>query len=691
MKKNNLRAGFVYLTMLFSLLLIFSVFCICCTSDEQDDLPKTKLLLGDGFGIGKTTLLVQDLDSARNYFTDVLGFSMPTPDKYDKGLFDSTLSASVHFEDFTSFDLLSTKDSTENLPIETANLFKNKRLGLYSFSTSSVDTTIKWLHAQEFKTDSIKTGRADNEVAKGWDWDDGGPQWRSLDFEKQEYLPSFIEYAGLPYEAIQAEWKPAAWRKYYESNPNGVVSIMALQVVVADLKASITEFEKMGLTLLESKDNFARFSIAHDQELYITTPASSDDALSKILKTNGQGVYSIRFGIKNLKETEDYLKKNLSPKAMAMDTVQKKLTVSKEFAYGIELEFIEESKENAAIAKIFDYKEGSKLDSTSLTYASDVYTKYCALCHGKDREGYAADNAPSLKSYSLMATTLKPKSSYNYLAHTIEYGREGTAMAPYAKSQGGPLDGEDIDLLLFWLHELSGVEKPIELSTEPIKGDINLGKTLFAKNCATCHGTKGEGTSAPALANPMLLATASDAFLHYTISEGREGTPMRAFKDSLSKKEINALTAYLRSRASGWNAPSPISVADPLPENYVLNPDNKAPKFDLREGKYVSAKQLLKALQDSTRMIILDARSKAAWQQTHIPGAISVPYYAEPDKFIKNLPNDNTMIVAYCACPHAASSRVINTLKRYGYKHTAVLDEGILVWTQRGYPVEYGK
>ncbi len=30
-------------------------------------------------------------------------------------------------------------------------------------------------------------------------------------------------------------------------------------------------------------------------------------------------------------------------------------------------------------------------------------------------------------------------------------------------------------------------------------------------------------------------------------------------------------------------------------------------------------------------------------------------------------------------------------LKCYGYKHTAVLDEGILVWAQMGYPVQYGK
>jgi cbb3-type cytochrome c oxidase subunit III len=425
--------------------------------------------------------------------------------------------------------------------------------------------------------------------------------------------------------------------------------------------------------------------------LYITTPKSPTDELSKILNSRGPGVYSICFNIKNLKETRGSLKKKLVAKAMLVDTVQNKLTVLKEYAYGIQLEFIEESKHDATLAKIYDFNDTTKMNTASVWYAADLYKKYCALCHGKDRQGYAADNAPSLRSHALLATTIEPRASYNFLVHTIKYGRSGTAMGPYAKNQGGPLDGEDIELLLRWLREAASVKKPIKLDLEPVIGNADLGKTLYVKHCATCHGKKGEGITAPALANPMLLATASDAFLHYTITNGRDGTPMPAFKDSLSKNEINAVTAYLRSRASGWNAPAPVTVAEPKPEDYVLNPKNKSPKFTLRENLYVSAKQLLKAMKDSTKMVILDARSTAGWQQSHIPGAVSVPYYKEPDKFIKDIPKDNTMIVVYCACPHAASTGVVNTLKRNGYKNTAILDEGILVWAQMGYPIQYGK
>ena len=565
---------------------------------------------------------------------------------------------------------------------------------VYSLYTSSIDTTRNWLNAQGFKIDSPQAGRVTTEIAKGWDWDDGGPQWRSIAFNTSNpsaYLPGFIEIVGMPYQDIQSEWKPYSWRKYYDEHPNGVVGISQLQIVVSDLKSARKEFKKMGLWELEANDSSASFKIAHNHQLLLITPKIPGDDADKFLKSRGEGVYAIRFEVKNLKATQDTLKKNLPAKALVADTVSKLLTVKKEYTHGVQFEFMEESKEQSALAKIYSFKEGTKLDTASLQYASGIYSKYCALCHGKNREGYAADFAPSLRSHTLMATTQLPRASYNFLSHTISYGRTGTAMAPYAKSQGGPLDSDDIELLIQWMHELSGVKKPIEMSTKPVIGNVALGKTLYGKHCASCHGQKGEGIRAPALGNPMLLATASDAFLRYTISEGRDSTPMPSFKDSLTKAEINAITAYVRSRASGWDAPEAVAVSKPLPKDYIINPKNKTPVFTLREGLYVPAEQLVKALKDSSRMIMLDARSEAAWHQSHIPGAISVPYYKEPDKFIKDIPKDSTLIVVYCACPHAASSQVVNTLKRFGYKHTAILDEGILVWAQRGYPVQNGQ
>jgi len=418
----------------------------------------------------------------------------------------------------------------------------------------------------------------------------------------------------------------------------------------------------------------------------LVTSQSPEDEISRFLKTRGSGVFAITFEVEHLDSTRAFLKKGLSDHALVFDSLQNAVTVLKDYAYGVQLEFVQEPESQATFAKQLMIGE-TLLDSTATKHAASLYTKYCALCHGKNREGYAADNAPSLRSHSLMSTT---KSS-NFLRYTIQYGRANTAMAGYYKKQGGPLEYIEIELILQWLYEASGVEKPVELSRESVSGNVELGEVIYAKNCAACHGVNGEGISAPALGNPMLLATATDAFLQYAIKEGRDGTPMPAFKDSLTEVDINNVTAYLRSRASGWDKPKGASVTLPKPENYVLNPNNKVLNFELRDNRYVSAKQVYQALQDSARIVLLDARSTVAWKQTHIPGAIPVPYYEEPDTFVPHMPNDSTWIVVYCACPHAASSRVVNTLKRHGFKKTAILDEGILVWSQLGYPVQHGQ
>ena len=55
---------------------------------------------------------------------------------------------------------------------------------------------------------------------------------------------------------------------------------------------------------------------------------------------------------------------------------------------------------------------------------------------------------------------------------------------------------------------------------------------------------------------------------------------------------------------------------------------------------------------------------------------------------VARLPRDGTFIVAYCGCPHAASGRVVDALRERGFENTAVLDEGVLVWRDLGYPVE---
>ena len=127
-----------------------------------------------------------------------------------------------------------------------------------------------------------------------------------------------------------------------------------------------------------------------------------------------------------------------------------------------------------------------------------------------------------------------------------------------------------------------------------------------------------------------------------------------------------------------------VAALEKLP--IVINPKGQTPSFTLRAGRFVGVDQVKAALDKKQRMIIIDARSPSDFIASHIPGAISNGYYDRAG--LDRLKDDGTWIIAYCACPHHASGEVVDELRRRDFKNTAVLDEGILYWRQRGYPLQ---
>ncbi len=312
--------------------------------------------------------------------------------------------------------------------------------------------------------------------------------------------------------------------------------------------------------------------------------------------------------------------------------------------------------------------------------AERLYATYCALCHGADARGYAADHAPSLVNPSFLAAA-----DDQYLAKSIAYGRPGTAMAGYGTEVGGPLDPEAVRRLVAWLREQG---PPAETLPTVARGDARRGAQVYAKDCQPCHGdrdTRGEGTH---LANPVFLTQASDAFLRHAIVHGRPGTPMKAWAGRLSDSQIDDVVAHVRSFAGATvqAAAAPRLLSPPTgQEPLVVNPDGEAPSFTLRDGRFVPARQVAEALAAGRKLIVIDARSPSDWMRSHIPGSLSVPYY--DFRRLDALDNDGTWVVTYCACPHHASGEVVDELRRRGFAHTAVIDEGILEWQRRGYPM----
>lgn len=310
------------------------------------------------------------------------------------------------------------------------------------------------------------------------------------------------------------------------------------------------------------------------------------------------------------------------------------------------------------------------------TRGAALYAKYCALCHGPDAKGYAADNAPSLVSPQFLSGA-----DDAFIVNSIALGRPDTAMAAYAKEAGGPLSTQDMEDIVAFLRQHGPAHvTPIA----HLGGSARKGAAIYSASCASCHGDRRTRGTAIHLANQTFLGLASDAFLFDGIARGRDGTPMKAYAGELGPGEIADVVAYLRSWSSG-PPPALVRPRGGVAEGpIVLNPDGEPPAFDLRDQTYVPVDEVKRALDEKRRIVIVDARVPSDWEREHITGAISAPHY-EPAA-LDRIPNDGTWVIAYCACPHHASGEVVTALRKRGYPHTAVLDEGVLVWKQRGYP-----
>jgi cytochrome c oxidase cbb3-type subunit III len=90
--------------------------------------------------------------------------------------------------------------------------------------------------------------------------------------------------------------------------------------------------------------------------------------------------------------------------------------------------------------------------------------------------------------------------------------------------------------------------------------------TLYAENCAGCHGAVGRGGASIALANPVYLAIIDENAMHNVVANGVRGTSMPAFAQSagglLTDGQIKVITSGIFSRwgrkgvLDGTNPPS---------------------------------------------------------------------------------------------------------------------------------------
>lgn len=185
---------------------------------------------------------------------------------------------------------------------------------------------------------------------------------------------------------------------------------------------------------------------------------------------------------------------------------------------------------------------------------AQLYLANCQVCHGERGEGRAG------ATLSAIYGGISPD---EFLRETIARGVEGTFMPAWSEANGGPLTDSQINDLTAYIESWgTTVEPPVPLPPRPeqnippvaeVSGDPNAGYSIFAVDCAVCHGEDGKGRIGANLSN--FGGIAPGAFAISTISRGVEGSLMPPFGQEnggpLTDTQINDVAAYVMTLQGG--------------------------------------------------------------------------------------------------------------------------------------------
>ena len=86
---------------------------------------------------------------------------------------------------------------------------------------------------------------------------------------------------------------------------------------------------------------------------------------------------------------------------------------------------------------------------------------------------------------------------------------------------------------------------------------VTEGRSLYAENCAMCHGEEGEGVDGPALNDKQFLANTADTTVFSVISSGIPNTEMPAWNQAhggpFTDEQVRSLVAFVRN----WEPDAP--------------------------------------------------------------------------------------------------------------------------------------
>jgi mono/diheme cytochrome c family protein len=174
------------------------------------------------------------------------------------------------------------------------------------------------------------------------------------------------------------------------------------------------------------------------------------------------------------------------------------------------------------------------------TDGRSLFGTFCAGCHGRAGEGH---HFPAQKV--VFPAIASPEhlglASDAQLRRAIVEGRAGSKMLAWGTREGG-LREEEVGRLVGYLRSLEPAAPPLERVAAE-KPDLALGARLYARDCSSCHGARGQGSS---LGSPLAAADSVRelAALHRGTVDGKPGTPMGRYR-AYTAAELASLLGHV--------------------------------------------------------------------------------------------------------------------------------------------------
>ncbi|HHS89557.1 MAG TPA: cytochrome-c oxidase, cbb3-type subunit III [Rhodobacteraceae bacterium] len=194
-----------------------------------------------------------------------------------------------------------------------------------------------------------------------------------------------------------------------------------------------------------------------------------------------------------------------------------------------------------AQADLTTVTEDADLHSFAINSGAAVFRTYCSQCHGSGAAG--AKGYPNLLDDDWLWG-----GDIESIAYTVRHGiRSRSDETRYSEMPafGEFMSEEEIGQVVHYVLSLGGNEHDASLA--------GAGATIYADNCASCHGEDGTGDreqGAPNLTDAIWLFGDSIEDITYTVTHARN-VEMPTWGDRLSDAQINAVATYVHQLGGG--------------------------------------------------------------------------------------------------------------------------------------------